>query len=323
MWLPLLPIVPTMSHSLSRLAPSPTGALHLGNIRTFLVNWALARRRGWTLRARIEDLDGPRIKPDAATQVLENLTWLGIEWDGDVLYQSEDLDCYRSAMRLLADRGYVHACSLTRSEIEVATSAPHEEDTEVRCPPALRPRDATTGMFDDEQTNYRFRVEEGEILVQDTIRGTTTCNPFRECGDFIVWTRRGMPAYQLAVVVDDARTGVTDVVRGDDLLPSAARQHLLYLALGYPLPRWWHLPLVRGPDGRRLAKRHGDTRIQTYIERGVPAERIVGLIASWSGLPGPRRPMTAGDFRDQFDLDTLPLQDIVFMEEDHQWLLRR
>jgi glutamyl-tRNA synthetase len=162
------------------------------------------------------------------------------------------------------------------------------------------------------------------VTIEDAFAGRTTLNPAEEAGDFVVWTKRGTPAYQLAVVVDDARQGVTRVVRGDDLLPSAGRQVLLYRALGLgPLPVYTHLPLVLGPDGRRLAKRHGDTRLTTYQQQGVPVERILGLLAHWS-LPGqPRAPIDLAEFAVRLDLDTMPSGRARFTPEDDAWLLGR
>jgi glutamyl-tRNA synthetase len=310
-----------MTNPVSRLAPSPTGALHLGNARTFLVNWALARRSGWKLLMRIEDLDGPRVKPGASVEVLKDLAWIGIDFDGEALVQSDDLDPYRRALRDLAARKLVYSCSLSRSEIAAASSAPHADEHELRYPAHLRPSDPARFVFDEEHTNYRLVVPDGPVEIRDELAGRSLHEPANEVGDFVVWTRRAAPAYQLAVVVDDARQGVTDVVRGDDLLPSAARQALLYGALGLNAPRWWHLPLVLGPDGRRLAKRHGDTRLATYRAAGVPAERIIGLIAWWSGAADRRCAMSAREFRDRFDPANLSPAAITFTGDDHQWLL--
>lgn len=312
-----------MATPVSRLAPSPTGALHLGNVRTFLINWALARNLGWTLLMRIENLDGPRMRPGATAQLLDDLAWLGIDFDGPVKEQSHDLEPYRAAMRLLAREGHVFACSLTRRQIEEAATAPHANDHETRYPPQLRPAypdPVPRHDFDDERTNYRFIVNDENLPVQDECVGDRTFNPSREVGDFVVWTKRGQPAYQLAVVVDDHRQGVTDVVRGMDLLPSVARQELLYRALGLHPPRWWHLPLVLGPDGRRLAKRHGDTRVSYYRELGVSPQRIIGLLGWWSGVCELRCELTAEEFRQGFALDRLSLRPITFTKDDDRWL---
>ncbi len=310
-----------MSERVSRLAPSPTGALHLGNARTFLINWALARNLGWRLVMRIEDLDGPRIKTGAAEQILNTLAWAGLDFDGSPLQQSHDLEPYRQAMQQLAQKGRTYACRLTRTEIEAAASAPHGPAHELRYPIELRPPDAGRGGFDCLDTNYRLIVPDEAIAVEDRFAASRRFRPFEEVGDFVIWTKRATPAYQLAVVVDDIRQGVTDVVRGDDLLPSAARQMLLYRALGHEPPRWWHVPMVVGRDGKRLAKRHGDTRLEAYRRAGVPPERIVGLLAYWCGVSDRPREMQAGEFRSAFCPTGLGSGPITFTETDHRWLL--
>lgn len=304
-----------MTTRTSRLAPSPTGALHLGNARTFLVNWALARREGWRLVLRIEDLDSPRVKPGAARQALADLAWLGIDHDGPALVQSEDLAPYRAALERLERRDLVYACALTRREIEGAASAPHPEEERRGAEPG------EDSEPEGDRTNRRFRGGAGPIVVADRFAGRRAFDRATDVGDFVVWTKRDVPAYQLAVVVDDARQGVTDVLRGDDLLASAARQSLLGAALGLPEPAWWHLPLVVGADGRRLAKRHGDSRIAAYRDAGVPPDRVIGLLAWWCGIGEDRRPTSAAAFREGLDLARLSRERIVFTEEDHRWLL--
>jgi glutamyl-tRNA synthetase len=311
----------------TRLAPSPTGALHLGNARTFLVNWALARRHGWRIVLRIEDLDGPRVKPGAIEQTIDLLSWLGMDWDEGPIVQSHDLEPYRAAMRTLATRGRVYPSELTRSEIESAASAPQEGSHEVVFPASLRPTERPR-EFLDENTNWRLAVDAGEVEFIDGFAGPQRFEPAGTIGDFIVWTKRAQPSYQLAVVVDDHRQGVTRIVRGDDLLESAARQLMLARMLGLKderghawEPDFTHLPLVRGADGRRLAKRHGDTRLDTYRSAGVPAERVIGLIAAWCGIG--RREMSAAEFRETLDPGTIPKDAVVMTGEDDGWLRSR
>ncbi|MFI4898138.1 MAG: glutamate--tRNA ligase family protein, partial [Phycisphaerales bacterium JB059] len=219
----------------TRLAPSPTGALHLGNARSFLVNWALARQQGWRIVLRIEDLDTPRVKPGAIEETIDTLRWLGLDWDEGPIIQSHHITRHADAMRHLAARGLVYPCELTRSQIEQAANAPHEGDREAPFPPALRP-DRRPDTFDDTGTNWRFIVEPGEVTFTDAFAGAHSADPALDVGDFVVWTKRACPAYQLAVLVDDFAQGVTQVVRGNDLLPSTARQILLARALGPPTP---------------------------------------------------------------------------------------
>lgn len=313
----------------TRLAPSPTGALHLGNARTFLINWALARQNGWQVILRIDDLVGPRIKPGAAQATIDILRWLGLDWDEGPYFQSEDVNPYRDAMQQLAAEGLVYPSELTRGQIEAASSAPQEGVHETIFPASLRPverpRRFAERIDGGEPINWRFVVAEDRVHFVDALAGPQDVEPSATIGDFVCWTKDGQPAYQLAVVVDDHRQGITQVVRGNDLLDSTARQLLLYRALGYsPEPAYTHLPLVRGDDGRRLAKRHGDTRLETYRAAGAGPEWIVGLLATWCGIQGAseRAPMSVRDFVGSFNLATIPPHDVVFTPEDHQWLLK-
>ncbi len=325
---------PTNRQEITRLAPSPTGALHLGNARTFLITWAMARRQGWRIVLRIEDMDTPRVKANAATSLIETLAWLGIDWDpptfgpaDNPLIQSTNLEPYRAALRTLAARGLAYPCDLTRTQIEAAASAPQEGAHETPFPATLRPLNAGEPHdFDTSppDTNWRLLCPSGNIPFIDGLAGPQFFDPSRIVGDFVLWTKRNQPSYQLAVVVDDDRQGVTQVIRGDDLLDSAARQMLLRRGLGItPEPAHWHLPLVIGTDGKRLAKRHGDTRIDTFRDAGVPAEAVLGLIAAWS-IPGAARdPVNAREFMERFDPATMPRNAVTFTSEDHAWLLSR
>lgn len=339
------PQYPLRPHSplRTRLAPSPTGALHLGNARTFLINWALARQNGWGIVLRIEDLDGPRVKADAADGIRRTLEWLGIDWDEGPFVQSDDLVPYRDAMRTLARAGRVFVSNLSRAEIEAAASAPQEGTGEVPFPPSLRPpldpgHPPDFDRLDEEESNWRFVVPDGEVEFVDQVAGAQRIDVAKTIGDFIVWTKRRQPAYQLAVVVDDHRQGITHIVRGDDLLTSAARQILLYRALGYrstsppadwgggddfpspASPHYYHLPLVIGADGKRLAKRHGDTRVDTYRSLRVPSEAIIGLIAHWCGVSDALQPLAADEFARTLALANIPRHPTVFTPEHDSWL---
>ena len=309
----------------TRLAPSPTGALHLGNARTFLVNWLLARQRGWKVILRIEDLDGPRVKRGADALAMEDLRWLGVDWDEGPIYQSPRMAIYRDAAQRLLAEGKAYPCVCTRREVELAASAPHAEDGAAVYPGTCR--DRYTTMRDAETAAgrvpvIRFAVPGGEVSYHDQFRGPVSCDPARELGDFVVMKADGTAAYQLAVVIDDAGSGVTDVVRGDDLVDSTPRQILLYRALGLEqkIPRYWHLPLVVGEDGRRLAKRHGDTRISYYRGRGVSPERVVGLLAGWSGVSGFGE-ISARDLIDKFDFAKMPREPVVFTAREERALV--
>jgi len=306
---------------ITRLAPSPTGALHLGNARTFLVNWALARQRGWRIVLRVEDLDTPRTKTWATDQAIDVLQWLGLDWDDGPVYQQPNQPRYDAALHHLAAEGWIYPCTCTRKDIQQAQSAPHADGHDLVYPGTCRPVEREPVDYDrsDPHTAWRIRTDDQPIRFDDRFAGPQAMSLDRITGDFVVAAKQGGAAYQLAVVVDDAAAGVNEVVRGDDLLDSTPRQLWLYERLGLtPVPRYTHLPLVLGPDGRRLAKRHGDTRLIGYRDAGVPAERIVGLIAGWSGLD--RRSMNASEFAASFDLNRLPPTPAVFTEDDHQWL---
>ena len=279
---------------LTRLAPSPTGDLHLGNARTFLFNWAMARRLGWAVTLRHEDLDVSRVAPGSCERLEESLKWLGLDWDGPSRLQSDDLEPYLSAMRTLAAGDRVFRSDLSRREVREAVGAPH--GGELVFPSDLRPRDRGRWVFEDPTAGHRFAMPEGPETVDDQIVGSVTFDPAKEGGDPVLWTRDGRPAYQLAVVVDDLQDGVTDIVRGDDLLGSAARQQRIRHALGEErTPRWWHLPLVHDEAGRRLSKRDGDLGLDALRAAGVTPERVVGLLLHLGNLIPARAPVHSRD----------------------------
>jgi len=305
----------------TRLAPSPTGALHLGNARTFLINWALARQNNWQIVLRIEDLDSPRVKPWAKQQAVDDLQWLQMDWDTNAGLQLDDLTPYKQAMSMLREKHLIYPCRCTRKEVVEAQSAPHIDDHELCYPGTCRPVDFSTICEDQPDAAWRVVTQDQPISYTDAFAGEQSHNVSQQVGNFVIATKAGLPAYQLAVVVDDARQGVTDIVRGDDLLRSASRQLWLYQCLELtPLPTYWHLPLVLGPDGRRLAKRHGDTRLSYYREMGTSAEKIIGLIATWSGVHSTRVPMSAMEFKERFDITKLSHDPVTFTDEDDQWL---
>ena len=314
----------------TRLAPSPTGPLHLGNACTFLLNWALGRTRSWRIILRHEDLDYERVGDDPYRPIEDALGWLGIDWDGPVTRQRDDLAPYRSAMKHLDAHHLIFACDLSRSDIRRATSAPHTDDPSSTYPAHLRPTAPEAWAFTEQATNYRLKVDAGTEDICDELWGTRPLDPSKDSGDFVVWTKSGMPSYQLAVVVDDAASKVTDVVRGDDLLDSSARQMLLYRHLGCSAPRWWHVPLVYGPDGKRLAKRNGGGEILRYRDAGVPRDRVIGLIAYWCGITTKLHPLSTADFMNRMHEDILKDMvrrerntpgHIVFTEQEDRWLI--
>ena len=293
---------------MGRLAPSPTGVLHLGNARTFLLAWLSVRARGGTLLLRVEDIDGRRVKAGAVDQTLEDLQWLGLDWDGEPLLQTARREHHRAAAQQLVDDGLAYPCVCTRREIDEAASAPHEGDVADGpvYPGTCRGRfasceeaEAKTGRT----AALRFRVDVDQVPFVDEFCGV---QPGKIRGDFVVQKRDGNAAYQLAVVVDDAAQGVGEVLRADDLLPSTPRQLLLQRALGLDTPRYLHVPLLVGVDGLRLAKRHGDTSLRFFREQGVSAADLCGYLAVLSGLRSRRGPCRPCDLLDGFELAKVP-----------------
>ncbi len=310
-----------------RYAPSPTGDLHLGNASTALLAWLSVRARGGAFVIRMEDLDGPRVVPGAAERILEDLAWLGLDWDegpdvggpGAPYEQSLRTSLYRDAFERLRVEGRVYPCFCSRKDIASAASAPQEPGDEVRYPGfcrALDPAEAARRIESGRAHAWRFRVEGKDApTFDDLVRGR--CDGVAP-GDFVVRRADGTPAYQLAVVVDDAAMAITEVVRGDDLLPSAARQLLLYRALGLDPPAFGHVPLLLGPDGVRLSKRHAGTAIRELREAGLAAERIVGRLAQLLGLRPAPVPVHPSGLAASFSLAELsPARDGITVDLPH------
>lgn len=266
-----------------RLAPSPTGYLHLGHARTFLIAAARAKQLAGALIFRNEDLDPERCRPEFVSGMYEDLRWLGIEWtegpDCGGPYapysQSERREHFFSAWKTLHDAGQIYPCTCSRKDLANAVSAPNDLDDEPVYPGNCRSRDDARNVAYPTGVNWRFRVpDEEEISFVDQNFGLTRYIAGRDFGDFVVWRRDDVPAYQLAVVVDDHAMKISEVVRGADLLKSTARQLLLYRALGCKPPQFYHCDLVRDETGTRLAKRHDAFSIRTLRESGLTAEQV-------------------------------------------------
>lgn len=262
-----------------RLAPTPTGELHLGHARTFYQAWKRAQDSGGTLLMRIEDLDHTRCKSEYATQALQDLHWLGLAWDAPESYQSAHPERFLQAWHQLKEDGWIYPCTKSRKDIRALLPPynPDEQDVEAIYPIEWRPEPGAEKNFDSpEGVTWRFRVSEGEVIrFSDTRKGEVTYTAGVDFGDFSVWRRDGIPAYELSVVVDDIHQQITEVVRGEDLLRSTARQILLYRALGAPPPAWCHEPLVRDAQGVRLAKRFHSLSIRELRESGKTPTEIL------------------------------------------------
>ena len=281
-----------------RLAPSPTGYLHIGHARTFATAWRRARKVGGVLAMRMEDLDRERSKTEYAMAALEDLRWLGIDWDEgpDVggefgpYAQSERGEVYLAAWERLRAGGFIYPCRCSRKDLAAAVSAPHEgagqdaEDEPVY-PGTCRPSRTGEGVFEISGEmaggpggmNWRFCVPDGEAIeFEDANLGRRSFVAGDDFGDFLVWRRDGVPSYQLACVADDSAMRITEVVRGADLLKSTARQILLNRALEFADPKWFHCELSVDEQGRRLAKRHDSLSIRELRRRGMVPTEIVG-----------------------------------------------
>ncbi len=309
-----------MGGYVGRLAPSPPGALHLGNVRTFMVAWLRARQARGRVVMRVEDLDHPRHREGAAAQMLDDLRWLGFDWDEEHV-QSERRALYADAVGRLASMGLAYPCVCSRSEVEAVQSAPHEGE-QLYYPGTCRGRFASWGEAAAaiagcgdarRQPCWRFRTPAGaRVDFVDGFAGPYSMDVAERLGDFPLARDEHGAGYAVAAVVDDAAMGVTEVVRGDDLLPATPPQILVYDALGLRRPAFFHVPLVVGPDGRRLAKRHGDTRISSYRAAGVPPEEIIGFLAFGMGIGGEKRPTRLESLVGRFDPARLPRGPLVF-----------
>lgn len=294
-----------------RFAPTPSGRMHLGNAFSALVAWLSARAAGGGMVLRIEDLDPRAQSRERAELLMDDLRWLGLDWDEGPYFQSDRSEIYRKALDELRERGLTYPCFCSRAELHAAT-APHASDgtpvyagtcrglssAEVARRAALRPPATRLRVPDEEDPA-------GTITFADLAYGAQQEVLARECGDFLVRRSDGVVAYQLAVVVDDALMGVTQVVRGRDLLGSCARQIYLGGLLGFPTPEYGHVPLLVAPDRRRLSKRDKDLDLGVLRERGVCAERVVGTLAAAAGLCEREADVMPGELVGAFSWDAI------------------
>jgi glutamyl-tRNA synthetase len=257
-----------------RLAPSPTGLLHLGHARTFWIAFERARAANGTLWLRDEDLDPQRSRPEFSSAMKEDLRWLGITWQHE-MRQNDRLPHYRAALEQLVASGHAYPCTCSRKGLAQSTQAPHNDDDEPLYPGTCRPSSSKPSTLDPKPSNYRFRIPDNEaITFHDLHTGPQTFTAGVDFGDFLIERKDNLPSYQLACVVDDAATHITEVVRGRDLLKSTARQILLQRALGLPTPQYFHCDLLRDELGVRLAKRHDALSLHALREQGLTPAQV-------------------------------------------------
>lgn len=289
-----------------RYAPSPTGPLHVGNLRTAVLAWLFARSTGSRFLLRIDDLDRVASRPEHVRSHLDDLAALGIDWDGGIVRQSDRFDRYEAAIGRLDADGMLYPCYCTRREVQEAVAAPHGPLPEGAYPGTCRdltPAAQAEREAEGRRPSWRVRAAGERIEVVDRLHG-------RFAGvidDFVVRRADGAPAYQVAVVVDDDDQRVGEVVRGDDLLDTTPRQVWLAQRLGLSVPAYAHVPLVIGPDGRRLAKRHGAVTLADLRDRGMETPRVLGAMAASLALASPGdRVASVAELLDRFDPDRLP-----------------
>lgn len=305
-----------------RFAPSPSGRMHIGNIYSALFSWLSIKRQGGKWLLRIEDLDIQRCRREYADQLEDDLRWLGLIWDeggsmgGDrgPYYQSERSDIYREHFVRLQEKGLIYPCFCSRADLRVA-SAPHASD-------GIAPYMATCRNLTDveraakakeRKPSYRFAMLDGEMMFSDGNYGRCKYDMQKECGDFVVCRADGNYAYQLAVVVDDALMGVTEVVRGCDLLSSTPQQIALYKALGYEVPRFFHLPLLINNEGQRLAKRDKGVDMG-YLREHYTPEELIGHMMWLAGFVEYDRALSLGEALSLYQAQNMPKQNIIIGE---------
>ena len=308
-----------------RFAPSPSGRMHLGNAWTALLAWLDIRKTGGTMVLRMEDLDPDRSRPEYASGLIEDLRWLGLDWDEgpDVggpyapYNQSGRTALYQAAFEKLTQSGLVYPCFCSRAELRFAASAPHAGDRET--PYSGRCEQLDTGTLSEFEAQnrkpaFRLRVHDAAVEFTDETYGLQKQVLQQSCGDFVIRRSDGVFAYQLAVVVDDAAMRIDRILRGADLLDSTPRQIYLWRWLGLQPPAFLHVPLLVGSDGDRLSKRQGSLTIKALRDTGTPAEKIIGRLAVWAGLIDRFEPLRASELIPLFTVGRLPRDPVVVTE---------
>ena len=298
-----------------RFAPSPTGRMHLGNVYSALLSWLSVRSQGGAWVLRIEDLDPQRSRREFARQIEDDLRWLGLDWD-EYYVQSERGEIYTHYLNILGQKGLTYPCYCTRADI-MATQAPHESDGRIVYAGTCRPKQLEEAWLNVDahpsgrKPATRIIVPDEEICFVDAHYGEQSVNLARHCGDFVLRRADGAWAYQLAVVVDDALMGITEVVRGRDLLLSAPQQIYLYRLLGFESPTFCHLPLLCNLAGQRLCKRDKSLDLGEIRKAGHLPEAVIGKLAFYAGIIDHMETVSAQELVSEFSWNKVPLEDIL------------
>ncbi len=296
-----------------RFAPSPSGRMHLGNVFSALLAWLSLRSVGGRMLLRIEDLDPDRSKREYADAIREDLCWLGLDWDEETPCQSQRTAHYAAAFSRLQAQDLVYPCYCTRAELHAA-SAPHASDGQTIYPGTCRSITENQRLAIGRSPAWRLKTRDETISFCDGLQGFYQENLLHDCGDFIIRRSDGVYAYQLAVVVDDGDMGMTQVVRGCDLLSSTPRQLYLYSLLGYEAPQFYHVPLLVAPDGRRLSKRDGDLDLQALRTR-FTAQQLVGCLAYGAGLLPKPESCTPQELAEHFSWEAVTKEKTIYIRE--------
>ena len=298
-----------MSKVVGRFAPSPSGRMHLGNAFSAMLAWLSVRKADGELVLRMEDLDPERTNETFAAQIREDLRWMGLDWDWEGTRQRLRTEAYEQAMESLRQQDLLYPCWCTRGDLKAA-SAPHASDGKPIYPGTCRHLTAVQRAEKTRPPLWRLIVPDETVCFTDGLQGEYRENLARECGDFVVQRADGVHAYQLAVVVDDAAMGVNEVVRGRDLLDSTPRQIYLQQKLQMPQPRYYHVPLLLAPDGRRLSKRERDLDLGALQQRYTP-QQLLGKLAFWAGILPREEPIAAQELVGEFSWQKVHKTDIV------------
>lgn len=287
----------TIAQVVTRFAPSPTGFLHIGGARTALFNWLYAKRMGGIFRLRVEDTDRARSTPEATQAILDGMDWLGLAHDGEIVYQSQNADRHAQVAQELLDLGAAYKCYCTSEELDELRAKFRDAGTALRSPWRDGGKEPSDKLF-----TVRFRVPDGTTQISDHVQGKIEWDN-TAFDDLVLLRADGTPTYMLAVVVDDHDMGVTHVIRGDDHLINAGRQQNIYEALGWDVPEWAHVPLIHGPDGKKLSKRHGALGVEAYQDMGYLPDGLRNYLLKLGWAHGDEELFFDDQAAQLFDLD--------------------